>query len=133
MLLDKSTIKPYEITYWMGVATFVAMFILLKILEYKEKSKGNRSVDLFKVPEGARVSWLMRGIFGWIANIALTASYQFIPLSRATVLFFTAPIWIGVFGTLILKEKITTFDKVGIAITFIGVYIFTMDPFSSSK
>ena len=75
----------------------------------------------------------MRGVFGFFANIAGVVAIRMIPLAKATVLFYTNPIWIAVFGYLILKERITIFDMGGIAATFIGVYIFTMDPFGHNS
>jgi drug/metabolite transporter (DMT)-like permease len=56
---------------------------------------------------------------------------KIIPLAKATVLFYTNPIFIAVFGWFILKEHITIYDMFGVATTFIGVVIFTLDPFSS--
>ena len=53
-----------------------------------------------------------------------------IPLAKATVLFYTNPIFIAFFGWLIIKEHVTGYDLVGIATTFTGVVIFVYDPFS---
>ena len=75
----------------------------------------------------------MRGVFGFTANICGYTAIKLIPLAKATVLFYTNPIFIAIIGYLILKEKITNYDIGGIACTFIGVWIFTMDPFNPNK
>ena len=71
----------------------------------------------------------MRGLFGVVANIAGNTAFKYIPLAKMTVLFYTNPIFIAIFGYLVLKERMTNYDIGGIAATFLGVYIFTMDPF----
>lgn len=125
LLLDQSNIKPHEITYWQGMAVMLSMF---GILIYLQRT-GPRTKDIFHVPEGARLPLIMRGLFGFFANLSGPLSIKYIPLAKSTVLFYTNPIFIGIFGYLILKEKITQYDMMGIVATFVGVFIFTMDPF----
>ena len=52
LLLDESKIQPYEITYWLGTSVAISMFLILKFIEYREKSIGvkERSYDIFHVP-----------------------------------------------------------------------------------
>jgi len=89
------------------------------------------SRDIFRVPKEARLPLILRGVFGFTANIAGTIAVRLIPLAKATVLFYTNPIFIAFFGWIILKEHITVYDMAGVAATFIGVVIFTTDPFSN--
>ena len=56
---------------------------------------------------------------------------KLIPLAKATVLFYTNPIFIAFLGWIILKEHITVFDMCGVAATFIGVVIFTTNPLAT--
>jgi len=90
------------------------------------------SRDIFKVPKEARLPLILRGIFGFTSNIAGTIAMKLIPLAKATVLFYTNPIFIAILGWIILKEHITVFDMCGVAATFIGVVIFTTNPFASN-
>ena len=89
--------------------------------------------DIFKVPKEARFPIILRGIFGFTSNIAGTIAMRLIPLAKATVCFYTNPIFIAFFGWLLLKEHITGFDIIGIVATFIGVVIFMNDPFDQSS
>ncbi len=74
----------------------------------------------------------MRGLFGFAGNIFVNYAIKMIPLSKFTVLFYTNPFFIALFGWMVLKERITLYDMLGIGATFLGVYIFTRDPISSS-
>ena len=47
---------------------------------------------------------LIRGIFGFGAIINYFFAVQFLPLSEALVLTFTAPIWAAVLGPFVIKE-----------------------------
>lgn len=131
LLNDTSRIQPYEITYWAGFSVFLAMYISMKFLEWKTPHKNRDTSDIFQVPKLARIPLIMRGVFGFTANITGTIAMKLIPLAKATVLFYTNPIFIAFFGWIILKEHITVYDMAGVAATFIGVVIFTTDPFSS--
>ncbi len=85
------------------------------------------------MPPEVRTPFILRGIFGFTSNILLFQALKYIPLSKVTVLFYTNPIFIAVIGYVMLKDKLTNFDLGGIGATFLGVYIFTMDPFGSDK
>jgi drug/metabolite transporter (DMT)-like permease len=135
LLNESSRIQPYEITYCSGFSCFLSMFILMKYLESKTP-RDQRGVmlsrDIFKVPKEARLPLILRGIFGFTSNIAGTIAMKLIPLAKATVLFYTNPIFIAILGWIILKEHITVFDMCGVAATFLGVVIFTINPFASN-
>jgi drug/metabolite transporter (DMT)-like permease len=72
---------------------------------------------------------MLRGIFGFGGNIFAVTSFKLIPLTKATVIINTNPIFIGIFGVLLLKEQISGFDVAGIFVTFMGVVIFLLDSF----
>ena len=88
-------------------------------------NKKDESKDVFNVPKEARKFLGLRGAFGYFGNILGNTAMQLIPLAKYTVLFYTNPIFIALFGWILLKEKITNYDIIGIMATFIGVYIFT--------
>ena len=127
LLLDSSTIKTYEVAYWQGLVVSVT---LICILSYQEEKAG-RGADFFKVPKEVRTPFILRGVFGFTSNILLFQSLHYIPLSKMTVLFYTNPIFIALIAYVMLKIKMTNFDIAGILATFIGVYIFSMDPFNN--
>ena len=67
---------------------------------------------------------MLRGVFGFLANIAATTSMRNISLAKATILIFMNPIFIGVFSSFILHERVSNYDSIGIVVTFIGVIVF---------
>ena len=103
----------------------------MKYLESSTSTGDMHSRDIFKVPKAARLPLILRGIFGYTSNIAGTIAMKLIPLAKATVLFYTNPIFIAFLGWIILKEHITVFDMCGVAATFIGVVIFTTNPLAT--
>ena len=135
IILEGSRIKPFEIVYWQGIVTTLTMIFLMKYYEKKQRKEVYypEKFDIYQIPKDVRKVWLLRGLFGFLGNIFGTISMKLIPLAQATVLFYTNPIFIGLFGYIFMKEKVTNYDIGGICCTFIGVVIFTLDPFGFSK
>jgi drug/metabolite transporter (DMT)-like permease len=75
---------------------------------------------------------MLRGIFGCGGNIAACTALKFIPLAKATVIINTNPIFVAIFGYIILKERISVYDMGGISVTFLGVIVFLMDSFGAN-
>jgi drug/metabolite transporter (DMT)-like permease len=73
----------------------------------------------------------MRGIFGFGGNIFAVMALKLIPLGKATVIIYTNPIFVAIFGRLILKERVSNYDIAGILVTFSGVLIFLLDSLTS--
>jgi len=61
------------------------------------------------------------GIF--LYYLFLYAALRFVPAQEAFIVNYTRPIWVVVFSTIILKEKLTIKKVIAIIISFIGVYI----------
>ena len=76
-------------------------------LLYQQRTGTSGFKDVFYVPPAARTALVMRGLFGFTANLSGPLSIKYIPLAKSTVLFYTNPIFIGIFGYFILKERIT--------------------------
>ncbi len=89
--------------------------------------------DILKVPQEARKPLILRGMFGFGGNIFAVTAFKLIPLTKATVIINTNPIFIAIFGVIILKEHISGYDMGGIFVTFIGVVIFLLDSFQTSN
>jgi drug/metabolite transporter (DMT)-like permease len=89
----------------------------------------NPKNDILKIPKEARTPLVLRGIFGFGGNIFAVTSLKLIPLAKSTVIINTNPIFVGLFGVLVLKEKISGFDIAGIILTFLGVVVFLIDTF----
>ena len=127
LLLRDSMIQSYEITYWAGFAVSLSMMVAMTVLEKRDGKVQN----IFWIPPGAMLPAIGRGVFGFFSNLGTTYSIQYLPLAKATVIYNTNTIFLGVFGYF-LNERITMYDVGGIITTFLGVVMFTMDPFSFS-
>ena len=55
-----------------------------------------------------------------------------IPLWKATLLFYTNPMFVALFACLVLREKVTKYDLGGVVLTFVGVVIL-LNPFQSQN
>jgi drug/metabolite transporter (DMT)-like permease len=54
------------------------------------------------------------------------------PVSTASCIFFTCPIWTAVLALIFLKEKINKYDILQIFSAFVGILIIN-NPFGSSE
>ena len=127
ILLKQSTIQPYEITYWAGLSSTIVILTAMLIQEKRENSNYN----IFSMPRAAIPSFLARGFFGFTSNLAGSFATGLLPLAQATVLYYMNPLFIGMLAYF-YNERISLYDVGGIIVTFLGVFIFTMDPFSFS-
>jgi drug/metabolite transporter (DMT)-like permease len=91
----------------------------------------HRKVDIFYIPPECRKGILARFFFGAISNITLYGALKNLSMSKATLLFWTQPMFVGLFGFLILKERFTKFDVLGIFFVFTGV-IMVSNPFEEN-
>jgi drug/metabolite transporter (DMT)-like permease len=105
---------------------------LVNILIIYYQSRNNPNVDILKVPKEARLALILRGIFGFGTNITATKALKLIPLGKATVIIYSNPIFVALFGWLILKEKVSNYDIGGILVAFLGVIIFLKNSLISS-
>lgn len=88
---------------------------------------------MLKFPKEARTPLILRGMFGFGGNIFAVTALKLIPLAKSTVIINTNPIFVAIFGVLLLKENISGYDMGGIFVTFMGVVIFLLDSFWTSN
>ena len=99
----------------------VTLIILSSVIYHlNRKDKG----DILKVPREVRIPWLMRGIYGFLANICVANAFQYISLAKTTILIYMNPIFIGLLANAFLGERITNYDVAAIVVTFTGVVVF---------
>ena len=70
---------------------------------------------------GKRRWILARGAVGVCSLSCFYYALTHLPLSEATVLFFTAPIWTGILGKFVLHESFDRWDCLAAAASFVGV------------
>jgi len=96
--------------------------IILSSVIYHLNGKGK--VDIMIVPKEVRTPWLMRGIFGFFANICIASAFQYISLAKTTIIIYMNPKFIGLLANAFLGEKISNYDVAAIVMTFTGVVVF---------
>ena len=99
--------------YWYGWVLFLIVFANLKYLK----------IDPFNIPKIARLTLVIRGMFGVLANIFYNISMTYIPFSKASVLFWTNPMWIALLGRFFLGEKLSYFDWGACFLAFFGILL----------
>ena len=51
------------------------------------------------------------------------SSVKFLPISTASSIFYTQPIWTALFAWIAIKESVTKYDIISIFTAFLGVLI----------
>ena len=120
-LLHYSPIHPFEMAYWYGMVLLVFVLANMKWL----------SIDPFSIPVKARKTLLMRGVIGMIANCLFNMSMQLIPMSKASVLFWTSPIVVALLSRAFLKERLSLFDWLACFLAFLGI-VLIQNPFQAA-
>jgi drug/metabolite transporter (DMT)-like permease len=99
----------------------VTLIILSTVIyNLNGKDKG----DILTVPREVRTPWLMRGVYGFLANICVANAFQYISLAKTTIMIYMNPIFIGLLANAFLGERITNYDVAAIFVTFTGVVVF---------
>ncbi|KAL7648195.1 UNVERIFIED_CONTAM: hypothetical protein RMT77_000098 [Armadillidium vulgare] len=79
-------------------------------------------------PKGQRFLLLLRGIFGTTSLLLQFYSFQHLPLGDASVIVFSAPVFVTLFARIFLKEACGVFQTVLILLTLFGVVLITRPP-----
>ena len=75
------------------------------------------------VPKNYRSVMIFRAIVGFIGVTGMFASVKYMPVSTASCIFFSMPIWATIICYLFLKEKLTKLDLLALIFAFLGVVI----------
>ena len=114
--LTGGRVNSFLLVWWRCVVQFsIAVAILLV-----------RRVDI-RGPKGVRRWIFARGAVGICSLSCFYFALTSLPLSEATVLFFTAPLWVSALGRVVLHESFDRYDALAAAASFIGV-IFVARP-----
>ena len=120
--INSSTISAFEVHYWTGSILLALNLMVLK-------TTGQMALD---IPPKYRLAMVTRVVFGYIGVAGFFIGPKYLPVSVATCLVQTNPIWTALFGFVFLKERITKYDVFSIASAFMGVLIIN-NPFSSKQ
>lgn len=84
-----------------------------------------------------KFTWSLYQVLGGAAYASMAISFvaatRLTTAANAVMLQYTAPIYVAILGSLILKEKVGTKDIIAIVITFAGIIMFFADSFTAGK
>lgn len=84
-----------------------------------------------------KFTWSLYQVLGGVAYASMAVSFvaatRLTTAANAVMLQYTAPIYVAILGSLILKEKVGTKDIIAIVITFIGIIMFFADSFTAGR
>ena len=100
--LKYSSISPYEVNYLMSLIMLTLNYLFVK-------SNGAFILDL---PRKYHRLILLRAFCGFLGYVGLVSSVKYLPVSTASCMYFTSPIWAAVLAFIFLKEKVSKFDLI---------------------
>ncbi len=108
-------LMPYGYTVWhLGfIRCFGGMLVLLIFFGRKKNPYKGYNIPLL----------ILRGGSGAIAFFSVVTAVRILPISTAIVLFYAFPVFAGLFGFLIYKEKITLLQAGCMAVLIAGVTV----------
>jgi drug/metabolite transporter (DMT)-like permease len=112
-LEDGNPISPNEWTYWITLILLVLDLLAMVYLK----------ADFFPLPKEVRATYILRCIVGMMCNLTFLFSLQFIPFAKASVIFWTMPVFTALFAFLYLGEKLSPYDWAAVFIAFIGLLL----------
>jgi drug/metabolite transporter (DMT)-like permease len=112
--LDSPGITPYEAVYWGSILNLLVYYLALRYLGFS---------PLDCVPKKFRTTLVLRGIVGIFSNAFQITSIKIIALTKASLIYWTCPIFTAIFAGYHLNEKITPYDWSAAFIAFIGIII----------
>lgn len=84
-----------------------------------------------------KFTWSLYQVLGGAAYASMAISFvaatRLTTAANAVMLQYTAPIYVAILGSLILKEKVGAKDIIAIVITFAGIIMFFADSFTAGK
>lgn len=130
-------LQAYEMIYWksifMNVANFLFAKYYYKFFRNAKDEKGNPlSIDVFDIPKECRFYAAVRAINGAGALWCYFGAIMYIPVSKASILFFTAPLYMPFLGKMFLNEHISKVDVLALIWGFWGT-VFINNPFSEKE
>ena len=122
IFLKYPMISSFEIAYWNSLIMLLVNYFFIK----------NSNAFILDIPRKYHKYMLLRSFCGFIGYLGLVASVKFMPVSTASCIYFTLPIWAAVFAFVFLKEKLNRYDVLQIFSAFLVIMIIN-NPFSSNE
>ncbi|TNV79037.1 hypothetical protein FGO68_gene10250 [Halteria grandinella] len=91
------------------------------------QAQQNQHIHSFEVRQKERFPLLVRGIVGSLSNALLVTSIKMIPLTDATLIYSTVPVFTAFIAHWKLKEHITRQDLIIMGAAFVGIVLINLD------
>ena len=82
-------------------------------------------VSIFSIPKNLLPLLLLRGLFGILSTIGLYLAFDFLPLSLATTLYYSHPIFVAIMCYFFLAEKLKKLEIISVISAMFGVIMLT--------
>jgi len=115
IIMSQSSVGSFEIT------SLQSLWVC--ILCYTYSKAFAKESDLFHLSKEERVPMFWRAIFGYIGLIGLYLSVAFTTLTKATVIFWTMPIFTALYARCFLQETLSVYDWFACFIAFFGMFL----------
>ena len=79
--------------------------------------------DIYKVPDGLRITFVLRNITGFLGITLYFVAIQYVDLSKAAVLYWTNPMFTAVVAYFALNETLSLADWGAIFLSFMGILV----------
>ena len=109
----KSSVSTFEVTYWQSIVMGVLNFSLFKVY----------GKDHLQVPRNMRTTLILRSIFGFLGTIGYYLALQYTDLSKATILFWTNPVFTAIIAYFMINEHLNFIDWLAIFVSFFGILV----------
>ena len=113
MLFLNSEITAYEVTYWQNLMTIFFNYIWIRMIDR----------DPFQVPQGLRYTLILRSFTGFLGITGYYLALQYTDLSKASILYWTNPMFTAVISACFLKELISFVDWIAVLVSFAGIIV----------
>ena len=118
---EGNPLHAFEYTYCAMLYLFLLYFLLMQFT----------NLSFFPLPQNVRNAFVVRCCAGWVCHVFLMLSFNYISLTKASVLFWTSPVFSALFAGLYLKERLAKYDWAAVFVAFTGILIM-QNPFSQS-
>ena len=105
--------------YWKSFSMMIAQYYVISC---------NGQNYASGVPKEFRKFVIIRGIIGFLGLNGIWGGIKFVPMSIASCIFYSAPIFTALLSGIFLGEHMTKYDFIAVIFAFFGV-ILVNDPF----
>ncbi|ABR47404.1 protein of unknown function DUF6, transmembrane [Alkaliphilus metalliredigens QYMF] len=113
-LLFSYELRPQDITFWKLLIGFIMMFVYLYI----------KKIDSIKIDRCGMWQLALVGLFCQaLYNLFIFSAIEKTTIATATILLYTAPIFVTIMARIFYKERLTSYKVVALLFCILGCYL----------